>query len=269
MNRGALMKIQVLLENTAIRGDLQAEHGLSLYIETDRHKILFDMGQTTAFAENAAKLGVDLSQVDIAVLSHGHYDHGGGLWRFLEINSKAPVYLSRHAFMPHYNGAEKYIGLAKELQESDRLIFTEDMMEIDRGLELFSCNQKMRPFAFGSFGLGMMEKGKMLPDDFRHEQYLLIQEGGKKVLFSGCSHKGILNIMSWFEPDVLIGGFHFVKLDPARAGREELSQAADILKRYPAGYYTGHCTGVEQYEFLKEIMGEQLKYMSTGTEIVI
>lgn len=264
-----IMRMQVLLENTSLREDLKAEHGLSIYIETAKHKILFDMGQTTAFAENAAKLGIDLAQVDIAVLSHGHYDHGGGLNRFLELNTKAPIYVNRHAFEPHYNGTEKYIGLAKELEQSERLIFTDDILEIDGGLTLYSCNQKMRPFAFGSFGLGMAEQGRIMPDDFRHEQYLLIQEAGKKILLSGCSHKGILNIMSWFEPDVLIGGFHFVKLDPAGDGRQELSRAAEALKRYHTRYFTGHCTGLDQYRFLKEILGEQLEYLGTGAEILI
>ena len=104
------MKIQVLLENTSLRQDLLAEHGLSLYIETGEHKILFDMGQTEAFAYNAEQMGIDLSQVDIAILSHGHYDHGGGLKYFMGINQKANIYLNRYAFSPFYNGAEKYIG---------------------------------------------------------------------------------------------------------------------------------------------------------------
>ena len=263
------MKVQVLLENTTLSEDLQAEHGLSLYIETSKHKILFDMGQSNAFAENAEKLGVDLAQVDIAVLSHGHYDHGGGLGYFLQINQKAIVYLQRNAFMPHYNGVGKYIGLNKELERSKRLIFTEDTLKIDEELTLFSCNQKIRPFSFGSFGLGMVDKGKFLPDDFRHEQYLLIQEEEKKVLVSGCSHKGILNIMSWFLPDVLIGGFHFVKLEPLGDGREKLAQAGKMLKKYSAKYFTGHCTGVEQYRFLKELLGEQLEYLATGAEFVV
>ena len=124
------MNIISLVENTASKDTLGAEHGLSLYIETDRHKILFDMGQSNLFEENAAKLGVNLAEVDIAVLSHGHYDHGGGLKRFLEINRKAPVYISRYAFEPHYNGTEKYIGLDTSLAQSDRLIFTEDFIII-------------------------------------------------------------------------------------------------------------------------------------------
>ena len=79
------MKITALTENTSVNENIGAEHGLSLYIETDGHKILFDMGQTDMFERNAKTLCIDLSEVDIAVLSHGHYDHGGGLARFLEI----------------------------------------------------------------------------------------------------------------------------------------------------------------------------------------
>ncbi len=263
------MKIQVLVENTTARQDLQAEHGLGIYVETRKHKILFDMGQSGAFAANAEKLGIDLSEVDIAVLSHGHYDHGGGLKHFLELNRKAPVYLSRYAFMPHYNGSDKYIGLAEELKKSNRLIFTEDVMEIDSELHLYSCNERKKLFAFDSFGLNMLEKGILLPDDFRHEQYLMICEDEKKVLLSGCSHKGILNIVSWFEPDVLVGGFHFMKMDSAGDGAEKLGQAAKQLMKYRTQYYTGHCTGVEQYEFLKNIMGEQLEYLATGEAVTI
>ena len=94
------MKVVTLMENTVCREGFRCEHGLSLYLETGNHKILFDAGQSAAFAENAEKLGVDLSKVDFAVLSHGHYDHGGGLGKFLQIHPKAPVYVSRYAFEP-------------------------------------------------------------------------------------------------------------------------------------------------------------------------
>lgn len=120
------MKIWTLLENTTCREDLHPEHGLSLYIETDRRRILFDMGQSSAFAENAVKMGVDLSAVDTAILSHGHYDHGGGIGQFLRCNDRAPVYISRYAFEPHYNASGKYIGLDSDLQSSGRLVFTEE-----------------------------------------------------------------------------------------------------------------------------------------------
>ena len=100
------MKITTLIENTSARG-LPTEHGLSLFVETAEHKFLFDMGQTDLFARNAETLGIALSKVDFAVLSHGHYDHGGGLNTFLALNDHAPVYMSRYAFEPHYNGTEK------------------------------------------------------------------------------------------------------------------------------------------------------------------
>ena len=92
------MKFLTLMENTACREDLCAGHGLSLYIETTKHKILFDMGPSGAFAENAEALGVDLKQVDVAFLSHGHFDHSGGMEAFLKGNETAPVYLHKGAF---------------------------------------------------------------------------------------------------------------------------------------------------------------------------
>ena len=98
------MKITALIENLPLSDEIQAEHGLSLYIEAEGKKILFDMGQTNLFAENAAKLGVDLTKVDLAILSHGHYDHGGGMQRFFEINKQAPVYINQNSFGEFFNG---------------------------------------------------------------------------------------------------------------------------------------------------------------------
>ena len=91
-----------LIENTSARG-LPTEHGLSLFVETAEHKFLFDMGQTDLFARNAETLGIDLSKVDFAVLSHGHYDHGGGLPAFLAVNPTAAVYLQASAAGDHYS----------------------------------------------------------------------------------------------------------------------------------------------------------------------
>lgn len=263
------MKIWTLLENTTETEGLQTEHGLSLYVETQHHRILFDAGQSGAFAVNAEKMGIDLEKVDIAVLSHGHYDHGGGLQRFLEINSTAPVYVNQRAFMPYFNGTKKYIGLDQELLRSNRLIFTKEQGQLDMGISLHSCNDKLRSFPTDSSGLNMVKYGNFQPDDFRHEQYLLIEEHGKRTLFSGCSHKGILNIETWFQPDVLIGGFHFSKLEPRGAGAGRLKEAARILKQYDTQYYTGHCTGAEQYWFMKKIMEDRLSYVSAGSSITI
>lgn len=252
------------MENTAELPGFCTEHGLSLYLEACGHKILFDTGQSGAFAENAGKLGVDLSAVDLAVLSHGHYDHGGGLKTFLALNRKAPVYLSQYAFEEHLNAEGKDIGLDPTLKTNERLVFVRDDTKIVDGLELFSCNGRTRPFGTEAFGLSMRENGAPVPDDFRHEQYLLVTEGEKRVLISGCSHKGILNLAEWFSPDVLVGGFHFMKLDPLSDGRTALEDAARQLTLHQTIYYTCHCTGTAQYAYLKTKMDGQLHYLSCG-----
>lgn len=256
------MKITSLLENTTAREDMLIEHGLSLYIETAEHKILFDMGQTDLFARNAETLGIDLCAVDTAIVSHGHYDHGGGLNKFLEINTKAPVYLSRYAFEPHYNGTQKYIGLDTDLQENDRLIYTGDITAVDDGLTLYSCNENKRSYHLGSFGLNVAQEDRFVPDDFHHEQYLLIEEEDTRVLISGCSHKGIMDIVQWFHPDVLVGGFHFSKL----LLDEKLEGYAGVLNEYNTEYYTCHCTGERQFAFMKKYM-TRLHYLSCGQSI--
>lgn len=256
------MKIWTLMENTACSPVFQAEHGLSLYIETGDTRILFDAGQSPKFAENAQKLEIDLQKTNFAVLSHGHYDHGGGLSAFLEWCPNAPVYVSRYAFGEHYNANNKYIGLDKALQVNPGILPVEENKQIAEGITLLSNSETPEETS----GLQRKEDGILLPEDFRHEQYLLIEEKGKRVLFSGCSHKGIRSIVKWIPCDVLIGGFHFMKHDPAGA---EIRQAAEELNQYNIQYYTGHCTGLAQFAAMKEILGDKLHYLSAGSVLEI
>ena len=258
------MKITSLLENTTDRDDMKIEHGLSLYIETEQHNILFDMGQTELFYENAKTLGIELKAVDIAVLSHGHYDHGGGLRKFLEINDRAPIYIHKDAFLPHYNGTEKYIGLDAGLKDHPRIVWTADEYRIDELLTLFSCTNRERRHKILPTGLTEKTETGFVPDDFRHEQYLLITENGKRVLLSGCSHKGILDITRWFSLDALVGGFHYSKL----ALDDVLVNAAKELASLETAFYTCHCTGREQFEHMQPHL-PSLQYLSCGQSIVI
>ncbi len=257
------MNITVLVENTSAHG-YPAEHGLSLFVEAKSVRFLFDMGQTDLFARNAQAAGIDLNTADFAVLSHGHYDHGGGIGKFLELNDHAPVYLSDHAFEPHYNGTEKYIGLDPALEASGRIIRVGREMRIAQGLTLYNDPHAPKVADVGACGLNMMLDGRMQEEDFRHEQYLLAEEDGKRILFSGCSHRGILNIMHWFHPDVLIGGFHLSKHPPDQA----LTAIAQALNAYPTVYYTCHCTGAAQYEHMKKYMNN-LRYIATGDRIAV
>ncbi len=256
------------MENTADREDLAAEHGLSLLVETNGCRILFDAGQTAAFAENAEKLGLDLTAVDLAVLSHGHYDHSGGLLRFLELNGRAKVYVNQYAFDCCWHGEDHYIGVDPKLRDCARIVPAEETLQLAEGVCLYACNEKEKSHPADSFGLTVLENGVFHPDGFRHEQYLLVTEGEKRILFSGCSHKGILNIVEWFRPDVLVGGFHFMKLDPERDAAV-LEHAAEQLLQYPTVYYTGHCTGEGPFAFLKERMGERLHAVRSGTVIEV
>ena len=285
------MKITVLTENTISKNAeisklaLQEEHGLSLFIQTQNKNILFDMGQTNLFAKNASLLGIDLQTVDFAILSHGHYDHGGlssplpatlkneyfGIEAFAHINQKAPIFINSNAFSQNFNANKKYIGLNQELLQSkiaERFVFVQDEKEITQNIKLFSCNSYKKSVATNAFGLMQLQNGTFVPDNFNHEHYLLIQENNKKILISGCSHKGILNIVEWFKPDFLIGGFHFKSLDVENPCQKlELESYAKKLASYNTKYFTCHCTGTQQFEILKSIIKEKVEYISTGDSI--
>ena len=255
------MKVTVLTENTSSCG-LPSEHGLSLFIETCGKKILYDTGQSGLFADNAAALGIDLSKADFAVISHGHYDHGGGIARFLEINEKAPVYLNSRAFGDYFNAEGKYIGLDKDLKNNDRIILCDDSVGIEDGINVIPSSSIPIIVDTGSAGLGMKLGGRTSPDDFRHEQYLCVNEHGKKILFSACSHKGIINIADRLKPNVVFGGFHFMKMPLD----EKLRGYAEKLDTYDTIYYTCHCTGREQFDFIKPYI-KNLNYISVGDVI--
>lgn len=258
------MKIWVLMENEAGEEGFACEHGLSMLIEANGRRILFDMGQSRGFIDNAKRLGQNLAQVDLAVLSHGHYDHGGGLAAFLEVNSRAKVYISPHAFGEHYNAQSRYIGLVQSLAKSERLERVTQTLDLGAGFTLIPGSAV--PGEVLSGGLQRMEQGRLVPEDFRHEQYLLIQEGERKILLSGCSHRGIVGICRHFRPDVLIGGFHLMKMDPQAPELERIGQE---LAKGKTLYYTGHCTGDAQFQALYPLLGSRLRRFRAGSTIVL
>ena len=289
-----MIKISVLMEDRSCSSEYISEHGLSLYVETEHHKLLFDTGQSGKFADNAEKMGIDLHDVDSAFISHGHYDHGGGIKRFIEINDHAKISINRNAFGRYYHGSDRYIGLDKtpqtygdddtkggrcaysanqfglgEKPEIRRFVLTDDTCTVDDELSLCTCNGMPEKYLVDSAGLTEKKDGIFVPDRFEHEQYLIIKESGRKIVISGCSHKGILNIMDWLKPDVLVGGFHFMGEDVSSGENERLDKAAEILSSYDTDYYTCHCTGWSQYQYLKERMGGRLHYILTGQVVDI
>ena len=264
------MRFTVLCENTVSRPGLSAEHGFSLLIETNGCKALFDMGQTDVFARNAASMRLSLADVHFAVLSHGHYDHSGGIAAFMQLNSDALIYIPQHAFGDYRNAEGKFIGVDPVLKSHPRIRLTGNFTRLCSGFSLFTCNDLERLFPVSSFGLTEMCGNERKADRFLHEQYLLVHHQGKRILISGCSHKGVENIVSWFRPDVFIGGFHMMKTDVNQPdGRQHLIRLAENLLKFDTVYYTAHCTGAEQYNFLKQKMQDKLHYLSCGDTLTI
>ena len=297
------MRIINLVENTEGASGCGVEHGLCFYIETEKHKLLMDTGQTGLLLENAEKLGIDLTKVDTVVLSHGHYDHGGGILPFAKINPTAKIYVPEAAFGEYYSmnkdGEPHYIGLAKEIQELPQVVkvsakasleakpeakpeaseeakAADGIYRIDDELALFSGIGSEHVIPSTNQRLKKKTEDGFVQDDFAHEQCLVISEGVKKVLLSGCAHHGILNIMDRYcelfgeEPDFVISGFHMMKKH--NYSDEDINMIIDTalaLRQYKTVFYTGHCTGVEPYNAMKKLMGDQLHYVHSGDEIRI
>ena len=256
------MELWTLTENTSVREDLRSEHGLSLCLGLGEKKILFDFGQTDAFALNAAVMGIRLEDISLAVLSHGHYDHGGGISRFLRENDRARIYVNHHAFGDHRRNDGSYIGLDTALESHPRILAAEDGTVLAEGIRL----AQLPPAPTDPQGMFRLEGGRAVPEDFRHEQYLLIEEAGKRILLSGCSHRGVLPLLERFRPDVLIGGFHTRSLDPQGPALRALGEAMD---RSGATFLTCHCTGDAQYAVLSRILGPRLRRLRTGDSVTV
>lgn len=272
------MELITLVENRSIDASLGAEHGLSLLIRLNGRSILFDTGKSELFQRNAAALGISLGDIDLAILSHGHYDHGGGLRAFLEANGHAPVYIRKTAFETHLskrpNAELANIGLDTALMDSGRLVYTDELGPIDRELTLFSNVTERELFSGCNASILMRRGEQVLADDFTHEQNLIIEDGGKAVLIAGCAHCGIVNILRRAEkilgkmPDVVVGGFHLHSPSAGRSEPEERVRAiGEILCRSGAAFYTGHCTGEAAFSILKAQLGDRLHELHAGTMI--
>lgn len=270
------MRITALVENTTNKSGIIAKHGLCLYIETANHKILFDVGPDDTFIKNAETLGVDLSKVDTAVISHGHSDHGGALGLFLQQNTKADIYIHEKAFEKHaisVMGIKLNVGLDEKLKGNPRIKQVGAVMVIDKELSIFSDVAERRFPLNGNKMLYAETDGKFIRDDFNHEQHLMIRENGKTAVFSGCSHQGVVNIKQRADAladkvDYMVAGMHLFNPAGRKYEKRELIESvARGLSKGDTRFYTCHCTGKKAFDVMRRCLNERLKYLSAGESI--
>lgn len=282
------MRITALIENRPDKNnpDLKAEWGLSLHIEFNGRNILFDTGSSGSFAENAEQLSIDVASIDVAVLSHHHFDHGGGLKRFFELNQEAKVYLGEspegECYCKVFGFVNKNIDLDHSVLKTnaDRLITVKKPVEILPDVFLFSKINRNHPKPRGNKRLYVKKAGSFTLDNFSHEIVMAIKEDGKLVVFTGCSHNGILNMIDTVAKEfkgipikTVIGGFHLVSTPPFNfmaGSRSEVEEIAKAVLEYPVEMtYTGHCTGTKAFSVLKDVMGDRIADIQTGSSFEI
>ena len=267
------MKITVIMEDTCGHPQCIYQHGLSIYIETDKHRLLLDTGASDAILDNAKVLGIDLTLVDSVFLSHGHYDHSGGVMGFSSINPHARIYMQRTAAYDYYHG-EKYIGIDKRITDLPQVCMADGDMEIDEELSLFTHITGRRLWPRDNTTLTRRTGEIALQDAFDHEQCLVITQGGKKVLLSGCAHNGILNILDRFRekygcfPEMVISGFHMTQKEGyTQDDIRSIRETAEELAGMDTLFYTGHCTGQTAFDIMKPVMGDKLRQLHSGMEL--
>jgi 7,8-dihydropterin-6-yl-methyl-4-(beta-D-ribofuranosyl)aminobenzene 5'-phosphate synthase len=283
--------IIVLVDNRAGPGiaGLGAEHGLSLHLDTGRSRVLFDTGASDLFARNAGLLGVDLRRVDAAILSHGHYDHGGGLAAFLGLNARAAVHVGPGALEPHYAATtgprRKHVGLDSDALEPfrDRLVTAGDGEEAVPGIFILRAVEtgKGRPPDISRFTRGAGTA--IVPDDFSHEIVAVGEvpvPGGTAglVVLTGCSHRGILNVVAGVKARfpgrairAIVGGLHMVNplTRDLAASVDDIEATGEALRDDPAVHrlYAGHCTGDKAFVILRKVMGQRIEQLAVGMRI--
>lgn len=257
-----------LVENKTEHSGMLAEHGLSIYIEADDKKILFDAGASDILLHNAKVMDVDLKDVDFAVVSHGHYDHTGGFPAFCALNEKAPVYLHKNGFRDSYGFRD-----GQPEDETSGIIWTEqqknvmkDRFELTDGPVYVTeniCITGTIPVAEGTNITENFyykdEDGQWQKDDMSHEQVLVIRQPDGLYIFSGCSHRGVISALqagkAMFPGErvaVLVAGMHLYSASAEdRAYVVEQIAAEGLDKVMPV-----HCTGIKAICDLKTKLGD-------------
>ena len=278
------LKITALIDNKALEG-LKSEHGLSILCEFNRKKYLLDTGASTAFATNAKKMDIDLSTVDISILSHAHYDHAGGYNAFFEANNTAKLYMQDKAkefCYLKFGPIKRYVGipLSVKKKHSDRFAYLMNNTEIDENVWLIGHSTPNLDQRGKRAHMYRNNNAGIVPDDFSHEQSLVFDTPKGLVILNSCCHAGADNVVSEVKsalPDreisALIGGFHLMGLRGVTTlgvKPEEVEVLGRKLMEHGVKHtYACHCTGDPAIKILKRVMGDSISYFSAGSVIEI
>lgn len=271
------LKITTLIENNSDENNsLLSEHGLSLYIEIDEIKILFDTGQSGDFIKNADKLKVDLNNLDYIIISHGHYDHSGGLRKLVEnANNTFKFIVGNGFFYRKYklleNGEYKYNGNSFDekfidINNISIKYITEDLFNITENVILFSNFERSTAFEVLNKKFYIKQNDEYLLDDFSDEIVLAVKTEKGLVVILGCSHVGVVNILKTMTNRTempiycVIGGSHLIEADDIRLN--------NTIKYFEENNISilrlSHCTGDNAVRKLEYEFGNRFVYNNTG-----
>ena len=263
-----MMQWTVLSDNRSCDATLETEHGLSILLETENYRILLDTGASDVFIRNAEKIGINLSMVDYVFISHGHSDHAGGLKYFTSINERAKIIVSPDALSgKFYSKRGNLHSITTQWPEGigERIILIDHTQEVADGLHVIAHIPQIHSTPQGNQHLFVQNaEDNYIHDDFCHELALYVDG----LLFTGCAHSGLENILAacTYPVKTVVGGFHL--LDCQETEKELVALAQRQKTKYPdIQFYTSHCTGDSVYEIMKTVMGDQLHAFSCGTRI--
>ncbi len=273
-----MYQLTVLLENSVRKRSLKAEHGLSFWLELDGLCLLFDTGQTDLYCHNARQLGIDLSQADHLVLSHGHYDHGGGLasFPFQAADPGLKLHLHPDALLPRFavrDGHQRFVGLdhalVTRLAAAGRLALSNQGEQLSDRLALHTYAD--HPTAGVSAGfLRQNQAGHLEEDAFLDECFLVIRGQQGLVVVCGCCHPGFEQLVHRVRSlypheaiDGIIGGFHLHEADG-----QQLDRLVTLLKTFNWRFLAPmHCTGTRAWCHLHQVFQDRCLLLQTGDRL--